>query len=677
MSFLYPQFLLALIAVLIPVIIHLFNFQRYKKVYFSNVAFLKEVKHSTKAKSNLKHLLILLSRMLAITAVVLVFAQPFIPVSDQNSNSQKVSSTIYIDNSFSTENKNAEGRVFDVAREIGYQLVDQLPQHVNHQLLSNNFTGAEQHLYPTTELTKKLQELEINNKTQLLDHIVKRQASAFSESAYNSFIISDFHKSQFDFSSVPTDTLINYTLIPIQPILSQNISVDSVWFENPVHRTNTPEEIHFRLTNHSSKNIEGVRTTLFIDSTQRSFGNFDIPAKSQIDTFLVFNSKITGWHKGMIQINDRPIIFDNAFYFSYNVLDKIKVLSISSDQSSDNIKTAFLTEPYFEFHESHQSKLDFNSIMLQDLVILNEINHFSSGMIASIQQFVKNGGHLIVVPSSDQNQIELNTLLTSLKGSVITGIDNDSTRVNFINLNHHIYQDVFTHNQEKINLPDVYQHFTLSSNSQQDVLLKTVNQHPILSTWKAEKGQVFLFSLPLNASFSNFRIHSIFLPTFFQIAFNSSPQFNLYQTIGEDQYVTIKQPETHNDILYHIVDQNLDIIPEKYPTNNGVQLIFHDAIKQAGNYTLQTPDSIVGLLSFNYSRIESNPDCYSNSDLESIIDSLNLTNFSVFDSSIENFSDEFEKRETGIELWRWFILLALLFLAIEIILIRYFKPSVL
>ncbi|MFI5136035.1 MAG: BatA domain-containing protein, partial [Chitinophagales bacterium] len=65
MSFLYPAFLFALGAIAIPIIIHLFNFRRYKTIYFSNTKFLREVKEKTDSRTQLKHLLVLLCRILA------------------------------------------------------------------------------------------------------------------------------------------------------------------------------------------------------------------------------------------------------------------------------------------------------------------------------------------------------------------------------------------------------------------------------------------------------------------------------------------------------------------------------------------------------------------------------------------------------------------------------------
>ena len=76
MEFLYPGFLLALLALAIPIILHLFYFRRFKKVYFTNVRFLKEVKEQTSARSKLRNLLVLLMRLLAVAMLVFAFAQP-------------------------------------------------------------------------------------------------------------------------------------------------------------------------------------------------------------------------------------------------------------------------------------------------------------------------------------------------------------------------------------------------------------------------------------------------------------------------------------------------------------------------------------------------------------------------------------------------------------------------
>src|ERR1041384_2944175 len=101
MKFANPYFLFALLALAIPIIIHLFNFRKFKRVYFTNVRFLKEVKQDTKAKNKLKNLLILCSRLLAILFLVLAFAQPYIPRDNGAVHTGDKVISVYIDNSFS------------------------------------------------------------------------------------------------------------------------------------------------------------------------------------------------------------------------------------------------------------------------------------------------------------------------------------------------------------------------------------------------------------------------------------------------------------------------------------------------------------------------------------------------------------------------------------------------
>src|SRR5436190_4688502 len=101
MQFYYPAFLWALTALAIPVVIHLFNFRRYKTVYFSNVKFLREVKEETTSRSRLKHLLVLASRLLAIAFLIMAFAQPYIPNKSNKFGGGKKYVSVYVDNSFS------------------------------------------------------------------------------------------------------------------------------------------------------------------------------------------------------------------------------------------------------------------------------------------------------------------------------------------------------------------------------------------------------------------------------------------------------------------------------------------------------------------------------------------------------------------------------------------------
>ncbi len=680
MKFLYPQFLFALFAIIIPIIIHLFNFQRYRKINFSNVTLLKEIKHSTKAKSNLKHILILISRILAITAIVLAFAQPYIPLQSSKNASKTTNASIFIDNSFSMENKSTEGRNFEIAREYGHKIVSELPNHINHQVLTNNFESNEQHLYPKAEINQKISNFEISANSQSLKRILKRQESALDQKPHTSFIISDFQKSQFAWEEISVDSNNQYILIPIEPAVNENVSVDSVWFTNPIHRVNQPEQIHFRIRNYSESD-QKVRTTLYLNDQQKSFTNITVPYQNFIDTFMVYTNSVSGEFAGKIEIDDSPILFDNTQYFSFGISDELSILSVKSTQSSNFIGKAYSLEPYFNYEEFAESNLPYDKLNTANLVIIDEVSSFSSGMISSLDKYVRNGGHLIVVPNNNDQQQDLNSLLTIMGVGALTKIASDSSRIKNIDVENPIYKNVFSSKRSKVNLPEVYKYFNSKETNSplKTSLLQTVNNQDILSEWEIGKGKLYLFTTTMHTEFSNFPKHSLFLPTFYEIAFQSSPVSLPYFTIGKDEFIPIKTTQLSNESLFHVLNSgyNLDIIPEIIPENNQVKLALHNSIQKSGNYKLTFNDSLVKYISFNYSRIESNPDFYSITELEEIIENANFSNFTIFHNSLDQFSSEFKKLETGIELWKWFVILALLFLAIEIVLIRYFKPSVL
>ena len=92
---------------LVPPIIHLFNFRKYKTVYFSDIRFIENIRQTTRRKSVLKQIILMLLRMLAIAALVLAFAQPVIN-SSPNAVAQKQPAppVIYLDNSFSMQTGN-------------------------------------------------------------------------------------------------------------------------------------------------------------------------------------------------------------------------------------------------------------------------------------------------------------------------------------------------------------------------------------------------------------------------------------------------------------------------------------------------------------------------------------------------------------------------------------------
>ncbi len=124
MKFAYPEFLFALSVISIPIIIHLFNFRRFKKIYFSDIRFLKEIKEQTQNRNRMKHLLVLLCRILAFAFLVFAFARPFIPGPGGEKLKGKKAISVYIDNSYSMAYTEKEGEpsLFEKSKQRAFEL---------------------------------------------------------------------------------------------------------------------------------------------------------------------------------------------------------------------------------------------------------------------------------------------------------------------------------------------------------------------------------------------------------------------------------------------------------------------------------------------------------------------------------------------------------------------------
>ena len=135
MEFLYPNMLYALFALLIPVVIHLFNFRRHKTVYFSNTSILKTIEQENKKTKKLKDLIVLITRVLFIAALVVAFAYPYKKNNNAINNNVDNLIAVYIDNSMSMQSYSSEKTLFDDARSSAVKLVENLNQALKFVLL--------------------------------------------------------------------------------------------------------------------------------------------------------------------------------------------------------------------------------------------------------------------------------------------------------------------------------------------------------------------------------------------------------------------------------------------------------------------------------------------------------------------------------------------------------------
>ena len=675
MKFAYPEFLYALFAIAIPIIIHLFNFRKYKKLYFSNVEFLKEVQQETQSKSKLKHLLILLSRILAISFLVLAFAQPFIPASENNIANQNNVVAIYIDNSFSMESVGKNGSLLNEAKNKAIEIVNAYRNTDKFILTTNNFNPGNQHLLSNEAIIDKIETIQISSASRELSTVYSRTREALNSSDIKNksfYVLSDFQKSTIDIANIKPDTIINTFFAPITSNETNNLYIDSCWFSSPTHLINQNEELTVRIKNNADTDLENIPIKLYINEQNVVPASFSVKANDKTELKLNYRNKLRGIQHGKIELRDHPITMDDAFYFSYKISDNIDILAINNNENNVALQSVYNTDSIFSFKSYQASQLDYSLIKKSNLVVLNNLDDVNSGLSNALKSFIDNGGSLLIIPSNNINIDSYKEFLSLLTVNYYTTQDTIKTKVREINFNHPIYQNVFDEKPEgNINLPLASKHYKLSTSTTafKSNLLSLKDGTPFLTAYKVGNGNVYLNTSSLAKESSNFSNHALFVPTLYNIALLSQQKLPLFHTIGSNS--TIELNRTAKDNVYHIKNEQVDVIPQTRNNNNYTTIFVNSNISEAGNYTLSNTQNKLGI-AYNYNRNESILTYYKTDELQELLANNNVK-ANVIDSANATIKTALNELNIGKTYWKYCIILALLFLAVEIALIKLFK----
>lgn len=682
MSFVYPAFLFALSAIAVPVIIHLFNFRKYKRVYFSDTRFLKEVKEQTQSRSRLKHFIILACRILAITFLVFAFAQPFIPGSQSDVKRGNKIISVYIDNSFSMEAKGVNGPLLDVARSRAIELAKQYRPGDLFQLVTNDFEGYQQRLVSREEFMDMVDEIKPSAATRNLSEVFSRQNDLLAtekESSKRIVWISDFQKNTSDFEKIKTDEKV--TLIALKAQKRNNVCIDTAWFETPVRQLNAQEKLVVRIRNYSENEITGRQLQLTVNGAPKAIGNFSVGPDSYVDSTLYFTNTQSGIQLAMLSIPDEEVTNDNYWYFSWNVKSEMKVLAVHPDGEKDTassyINRLFRKDPFFKLASVNVSGMDYSKLTGYGLVILCGIPSVASGTAAELLKYVKQGGNVLFFPSLKADLNTYNELLRPANGITFTGVDTSLQKTAPMDLSLPFYANVFEKNPASMDLPSVRQHYTTINNSLSriEVLMQLKNSDLFLGKTSYERGNFYVCTVPLDEKAGNFSRHAVFVPVVLRIAEWSQNSSVRAQQIGRDEPIDVRNNEFSSETTYELKKEGdeLSIVPEIKNTDGNISVYAHAQVKEAGNYTLMKGKEEILGVGYNYGRKESDLTCFLPTEVAEVARQAGIKNISAVDESNVAGQLDIETIDDTKEYWKHCILLVLIFLLFEILIMRFWK----
>ncbi|MCP4457491.1 MAG: hypothetical protein GY816_05610, partial [Cytophagales bacterium] len=328
-----PSALWGFLLLAIPIIVHLFDFRRIKRIEFSNVAFLQTIQKQNTPRRRLKDLLILLSRLLAFGFLILAFARP--TVTSESNAFSAIDNLLVIDNTRSMASKCADFTCLEAAKMASIEVAKSFGQG---QYFYNGAHRFRQFI-SSEELAQQLAPLEFSRENFSLDF----ERDILSRSQIT--IVSDFQPEVIDeLLEVAADS-IPILLIPIQSSADQNLYVDSVFLQNPFSIGDNIRTIAVEVANSGTNEAENVLIRIFNDRNQLSSAAVTIGAnESRTVRFEIENSPNPIYR---VEVEDYEMDFDNDYYFTIPRFEPIRI-AVLGDKKNRPIEAIFENSEFFD-----------------------------------------------------------------------------------------------------------------------------------------------------------------------------------------------------------------------------------------------------------------------------------------------------------------------------------------
>jgi hypothetical protein len=666
MSFVYPAFLWALTALSIPVIVHLFNFRKTKKVYFSSTRFLRQVQQATSAKRKLKHYLVLAARLLFLFFLVLAFAQPYLPAAEQVTATRDVA--LYLDNSLSMSVPVQEKvRALDAAINYARQLIEVFPPDTRYQLLTNDFAPFSNSYKTRAEVLDLLAQVRLSPVSRTAAEIAEWLQQNVSKTATNVFWISDFQQSTFGDPGtlLVADTTQRLHLVPVTLLPQANIFSDTAWLENPFVVGGEKNTLHVRLRNDGKKPVDQLLIKLTTNNVQAATSMVSIPAGGTTQTSFDLATGLSRFSRAVIGFNDYPVTFDNELYLSLNFSDKIRVVEVKAATERTVVEKVYGNKAVFEFKSHLFTNVPYSELQEADLVVLNGVDRIDFALLQALQNHRSLGKTLLVIPGGNP-EIKNYQQLTGLTG-LKKAEDREKTELKTPDFKNPFFENIVEERSDRLAMPQALR--VLDMGSDRSALLKLKSEQAFLS--RLGNGSSYLLASPLTGEYTDFAGNFLFLPVMYRIAASGKKLEHKPYYLLTENFLTIRADSLVGEQPVRLIGRH-EIIPSQRRTGSRLVLEFPRFSMDAGFYFAVQGSDTLALLAFNQSKQESLLTQYTAQEVKEKLG--NHRHITLFESnSSETFSNEIKARYLGTPLWKYALVLALLFLLAEVLLIRFLK----
>jgi hypothetical protein len=655
MTFLNPAVLFGLIAAAIPVLLHLLNLRKLKRIEFSTLAFLKELQKNKIRKIKLKQWILLALRVLIILLLVFAFARPTVKGINigGTTSAAKTTAVFIVDNTFSMSVIDEKGSYFNRAKQVVRSLLDEFQDGDQIALIPVADTAKSYFNITSSpvEFKKNLDELEISNVSGTLNASLMKAAKVLEESQnFNKeiYIFTDLQKDRLwetrknagiqediDFNMIKTDLsevfnkrvkLYIFDLASKKPF---NLGIDSFEVNNQIFEINKPVSFTASIKNYSDRAVKDFVASLFINgkrSAQQSVSlNSGEARKVTFETIL----KTAGNIEVICELEDDDILNDNKRYIDISIPEKISVGILSDVQSDERFVklalSALQQDNNIEITSKNLNQL--TSINLDNFDAIFVVGSGNNGHLDRLASYVQNGGGIFLMPGSGSTLESFSSFVkkfnipvpVSYQGALnnLSPGVNNSAMFDKVEFEHPVFTNLFEKTSKgKIESPEIHKYFKMNSGGKGKSIITLLDRSSFLSEYNMGSGKVLLLNTAPLLDWSDLPLKGIFAPLINKSVYylaSKDGQGKVFKA-GDEAVINL-----HASNFPQLKIERPNHTEEFINPDNG----FHNYLNYKntflpGNYRVSGGDKLIDYFSVNVDPLESDPGKADESTIENI-----------------------------------------------------------
>ncbi|MFQ5568205.1 MAG: BatA domain-containing protein [Rhodothermales bacterium] len=705
MAFLNPLVLFGLAAAAIPLIIHLFNFRRPKKIDFSSLAFLKELQRSTMQRVRIKQWLLLLLRTFAIACLVLAFARPTLEGDLTGSLGGRVHSSIalVLDNSLSMTLRDTQGEYLEQARDMAAGLVDRtepgdelfiLPTASTSDVLPSAYKNHGPALDALADIT-------VQPGASNVARALERAATLLQEASHPNreiYLLSDLQRSTLLDSiqtQMPHD--VRVILLPVGDRAHANVAITEVRVTSRIVEVGQAAQVEATLTNHGTERLDGYVASLYLEGERVAQATADLNPGVSTPVRFAVTPQARGWLAGLVQIEDDAFEHDNLRYFALHVPERRRLLMVRGEgQQTQFVELALSSQltrgrVTFDLETIDESTLTATTLGTYDAVVLVGPRDLSSGEVASLTRYIDGGGGVLFFPSEAARAPDYNALFGGLGGGTFSGFSGSLNAgrsiatFDRVDLEHPLFEGVFEQTglrgQAEIESPEVYyaMNYTPSSGTEQ-TLIQLSSGFPFMQEIRYGRGAAFILTVAPTVGWSDLPVRGLFIPLLYRSIYYLSSS----ESVQGEQLVVGKAGELRltgipvGESLRLVAPDGEEITPEQRSLFGAVLLQTDASLRAPGLYDIRAGQALVRRVALNLDSRESDLNVFAPDEAATRLAAATGLSVRVLDpgaGGAEGVVAAIEAERTGVELWNVFLLVALLFMIAEMLVSMQWRPE--